>query len=119
VNKAIGDWGEFHAISHLVEKSYSILDRNYRIRSGELDIVASLFDLVVFVEVKSSTLTNSLYDLEERVTTVKRRRCELAAQHWLQQNSKEGPCRFDVILVEGEPSKPKLHHFEDAWLEGE
>lgn len=119
MSKAIGDWGELCASSHLIEKSYSILDRNYRIRCGELDIVASLQDLVVFVEVKSSTLARAPYDLEERVTAAKRRRCELAARHWLQQNAVDGPCRFDVIIVEGGPSNPKLHHFEDAWSEGE
>jgi putative endonuclease len=117
--KAIGDWGESCAVEYLLKKSYGILDRNYRIGSGELDIVASLSDLVVFVEVKTLTRIQGSYDAEEQVTSSKRRRCERAARHWLSHHEHNGPCRFDVISIEGGTLSPRLHHFEDAWIEGE
>lgn len=48
-----GNLGEDRAVNFLLSQKYEILDRNYRIRTGEIDIVALKDDTVVFVEVKS------------------------------------------------------------------
>ena len=52
-NKKIGETGEKRAALHLILKGYRITDRNYRIRNGEIDIIAENGDILAFVEVKS------------------------------------------------------------------
>ena len=51
--RALGHWGESVAATHLEAKGYVILARNWRCRLGEIDLVAQLGDVVIFVEVKT------------------------------------------------------------------
>ena len=51
--KKIGDIGEEKAVEYLKKKRYRILDRNYRCRFGEIDIIAKYDDYIVFIEVKT------------------------------------------------------------------
>ena len=53
--RTIGDRGEAAAIRFLEKKGYRILDKNYRCKSGEIDIVARDKDNIAFVEVKTRT----------------------------------------------------------------
>ncbi|MFN1911072.1 YraN family protein [Clostridioides difficile] len=52
-NKEKGDFGEEIAVNYLLSKGAKILEKNYRLRIGEVDIIANIGDEVVFVEVKS------------------------------------------------------------------
>lgn len=52
-NKLTGNYGEDLACEYLKKQGYKILERNYRIRGGEIDIVAKEGDTLVFVEVKA------------------------------------------------------------------
>ena len=52
-NKLTGDYGEDLACQYLKKVGYRILERNYRIRGGEIDVVARVGDVLVFVEVKT------------------------------------------------------------------
>ena len=52
-NRTIGNYGEELACQYLKKQGYKILERNYRIRGGEIDIVARDQDYLVFVEVKA------------------------------------------------------------------
>lgn len=52
-NKQTGDYGESLACQYLQKQGYKILERNYRIRGGEIDIVAREKETLVFVEVKT------------------------------------------------------------------
>ncbi len=52
-NKRIGGFGEDFAANVLQDKGYRIIARNYRLRSGEIDIIALYEDMIVFVEVKT------------------------------------------------------------------
>ena len=51
-NGTLGAWGEEKAAEFLQKKGYRILARNYRVRTGELDLVAETESFLVFVEVK-------------------------------------------------------------------
>ncbi|MBC7503513.1 YraN family protein [Candidatus Gracilibacteria bacterium] len=51
-NRSIGDNGEEIAVKYLKSKGYQIIDRNYQIKGGELDIVMGEGELTIFVEVK-------------------------------------------------------------------
>ena len=94
-----GTLGEQAAANKLAEAGYRILHRNYRVRGGELDIVAEHQGALVFCEVK--TRTTATYGLpEEAVTATKRRRLRRLALEYLQREGRRADIlRFDVISV--------------------
>ncbi|HWS14676.1 MAG TPA: YraN family protein, partial [Candidatus Methylomirabilis sp.] len=76
--RAQGDAAEERACRHLEGVGFTIGDRNYRARGGEIDIVARKGDLLVFVEVRSRE-DAAFGTPEETVTPAKRRRIVAAA----------------------------------------
>lgn len=115
-NIATGDAGEKAAAEHLKAAGYEILARKYRVRPGEIDIVAARGDMVVFVEVKTRR-DNSFGTPAAAVTPDKQRKLAAAAWCYLKQYGKvERPCRFDVIEVWLAGSgKPRINHIENAF----
>ena len=116
--KTIGNFGEEEAVKFLRKKGYKILECNFNVRGGEIDIIAHKSGYVVFVEVKTRK-DNSLGSGAEAVTYTKRQRIIKAAQCYL---LKVGECdvRFDVVEVTGniENSKfklQKINHIENAF----
>ena len=113
-----GRSGERLAGNFLIEKGFEIVERNYTIGAGEIDIVAKDGLSIVFVEVK--TLTRSgLYNPEDQVSRSKRRRIEKAAVTWMQKHPEFPMGRFDVISILMKKGDVEIVHFEDAWNEGE
>lgn len=99
-NQATGEQGEQRATEHLQRKGYTILERNFRSRGGEVDIVARDRDgCIVFVEVK--TRRNLAYGLPQLAVTVrKQRQIAKGALTWLGRNRMhDRAARFDVIAV--------------------
>ncbi len=95
---AFGLRAETLAAALLRFKFYSILARRYRIREGEVDIVAQRGDVIAFVEVKARPT------LDEAATAIsfeKRRRLSRAARHWLATHPWAANCtlRGDAIYV--------------------
>ncbi|MBV9593657.1 MAG: YraN family protein [Actinobacteria bacterium] len=101
-NRAIGQYGERLAARYLAERGLEILDRNWRCRDGELDIVARDDAAVVFCEVKTRSSTDYGYPAEA-VDGIKAARIRRLALAWLADHrSAEGfrpELRFDVISV--------------------
>ena len=98
--KAItGAEGEEAATSHLSRLGWNILDRNWRSRQLELDIVAEEKGTLVFVEVKTRAEGGLERPFEALTPTKKERLCR-AAQAWLEAHDAWGrPCRFDLACV--------------------
>lgn len=114
--KNTGKIGEDIAAKFLTRKGYRILERNWRIRSGEIDIVAKDKDTIVFVEVKSRSSTE--YGTgEEAITPHKKEKIINAAKACLQYKGEDQPCRFDVIsiLFEKNGKVKEINHIEDAF----
>ena len=117
-NRSRGAWGEALAAEYLRRKGYAILDRNYRCRFGEVDIVASKDGFVAFVEVKLRK--NSNYGTPaEAVTYSKQKKLRTTALTWLQEHHGRLQPRFDVIEIlapQGEATKaPQIHHITNAF----
>lgn len=95
----LGRRGEQIAAAYLTRAGLRVLDRNWRCREGELDIVARDGSALVFCEVKARRGTG--YGLPvEAVTVAKRRRLRLLAQRWLAAHDEHAPeVRFDVVGV--------------------
>ena len=113
-----GQWGEGQACRFLKRKGYRIVERNFRCRGGELDIVAEKGDTLCFVEVKSRRST-LLGRPAEAVTTQKQRRMRSAAAFYLQKNagrvSSELQLRMDVVEVLRLGETTYIQHIENAF----
>jgi putative endonuclease len=97
----IGALGEQFAVEHLQAVGMQILERNWRCRYGELDVIASDASgrTLVFVEVKTRT-GDGYGGLSEAVTMAKVRRIRRLAACWLSQQDEHWPAlRIDVIGV--------------------
>lgn len=112
--KQIGAWGEQVAADWLVKRGYGIVARNVRTPYGEIDLVAQIEDVTVFVEVKTLTHGKHLFP-EHNITPRKQRHMLDAAQHYAAMHEVDH-WQIDVIAVEGKPggAEPFVTHFENA-----
>lgn len=76
------------------------LCRNYRCRGGEIDLIMQDGEQRVFVEVRYRSRSD-YGSAAESVHWGKQRRLTLAAQHYLLKTGFSGPCRFDVVAIDG------------------
>jgi putative endonuclease len=113
---AAGEPGEVLACDYLRKKGYEIVARNFRCRSGEVDVIAKDGDATVFVEVKDRAST-SHGSGAEAVTFGKRRRVIRAAQLYSASHGLfDALQRFDVISIDREGGgTPQLRHDRDAF----
>ena len=96
--RIVGARQEQHAVDYLTEHGYRIVERNYRCRLGEIDIIASQDNAIVFIEVKYRS--SSRYGTAiEAVDYCKQNIIRQVAQYYLSSHCSgmEVPCRFDVI----------------------
>ena len=102
----LGDQGESIAADYLTDAGLRVLDRNWRCREGELDIVARDDGALVFCEVKTRRGIGYGHPAES-VTPAKQRRIRLLAQRWLAAHDEHAPeIRFDVVGVLVLPAGP-------------
>ncbi len=97
--KALGADGEAAVAAWYEAAGYEVIDRNWRCRTGELDLVVARGRTVVFCEVKTRR-TDAFGAPVEAVTAAKQRRLRALAGQWLAQRA-PGRCdlRFDVASV--------------------
>ncbi len=99
ISRKTGDIGERAAADFLVRNGYKILDRNYTVRGGEIDIIAQKDETIAFVEVKTRKEA-PLSEGEEAITPVKKKRLIATAERYYIEVLKcRGNCRFDVCVV--------------------
>ncbi len=118
--RRLGALGEEIATRHLLARGYRVIDRNFRTRWGELDIVAADRRTLVFCEVKTRRATVTWRDPLESVDARKRVRLRRMAGQWLAQRSagqRLDVCRFDAIgiTVDREDGLLRLDHIEGAF----
>lgn len=111
-NQQIGKWGEQAAADYLSQRGYQILDKNARTPYGEIDLVAALENVTVFVEVKART-TRFFGLPEEAVTARKLAHMRAAAEFYAAEHEIDN-WQLDVLAVEGRPGlAPRIEHFEN------
>ena len=100
-NIARGRWGENLAATHYRRLGYTVLDRNWRCASGELDLVLECDGTIVFSEVKARR--NDRYGpAAAAVDATKQRRIRQLASEWLEQHRPQrNAIRFDVVAITG------------------
>ena len=95
----IGKIGETFAVDYLKAQNYQILERNYRLRFGEIDLIARHGRRTVFVEVKTRR-SLKFGTPQTAVTLTKQKQISKVALSYLQKhNLLDAACRFDVIAV--------------------
>lgn len=111
--KKIGDKGEDFATKILESKGYEILERNYRFKRAEIDIIALHQNLLIFIEVKS--LNSFRYGFpEEKVNKAKINQILLAAENYIYAINWHKDIRFDVLSIPLQ-QPDNYTHIEDAF----
>ena len=100
--KTVGDLGETAVCRYLEQRGYTIRDRNFRIRGGEIDIVAESGEDLCFVEVKTRRVGSQEYG-DEAVDERKQRRIIRAAYAYCERRNideEQWYIRYDIASVE-------------------
>lgn len=114
--RKIGSKWEEQAVMLLESKGYEILERNYRCKIGEIDIIAKDDGVLVFVEVKYRSDNTYGYSIEA-VTPAKQRTIRKVAQYYMTvvYKSQYVPCRFDVIGFDVSDGNVSVSHISNAF----
>jgi len=109
----LGSWGETEAANYLAQRGYQLISRNVRTPYGEIDIIASLDGLTVFIEVKTRA-SKTMGVPEISITPRKRVHMIASAEHYAMEHGIEH-WQIDAISIEGERGRPvTITHFENA-----
>jgi putative endonuclease len=114
-NRLSGAWGEEVALRYLTQRGYELVERNYRTRYGELDLILRHEQILVFVEVK---LRRGLGfgDPLEAVTPRKQAAIRALAERYLSDKDPDyDAVRFDVVGILLGDRTPRIVHVEDAF----
>jgi putative endonuclease len=115
-NQLSGAWGEELALRYLVRQGYVLLERNYRTRYGELDLILRHGDILVFVEVKLRRGTGFGHPLEAVTPRKQASIRSLARQYLLERRPGFfDTLRFDVVGILVGVGEPEVVHIENAF----
>jgi len=115
-NKITGNRGEEKAVEHLNNKGYKIIERNFRTRFGEIDIICRDGQTLVFVEVKTK-IGHDFGEPEEMVDKRKLFQVKRMGEVYLQDKELDIPCRIDVvaIVLENNGSVERIEHYQAVY----
>ena len=105
---------EAAVVQSISDQGWRVLERNFRRRRGEIDIIALDGDTLVFIEVKARSSELCGHGAEA-LTGLKRSRIRRTALGFLAKHPHQGPIRFDVIYLDAETNH--LEHLRDAFSE--
>ncbi|GAA5038371.1 UPF0102 protein [Marivirga lumbricoides] len=111
--KKTGDLGEDIAAKILTKKGYEILERNYRYKRSEIDLICLFSDLLVFIEVKALNSTRFGHP-EDRVNNHKIEKVIEAAEDYIYAINWQKDIRFDILSIDLKHPDNFLH-IEDAF----
>ncbi|MEJ5993501.1 YraN family protein [Pedobacter sp. Du54] len=110
----LGKRGEQLAKQFLIQKGYEILDENWVYERAEIDLIAYVNKVIVFIEVKARSSTG--FGLpEDFVNIVKQQHMANAADAYLEIMNHDGEVRFDIVSVLFNPNNQTIKHIEDAF----
>ena len=111
--KQIGDSGEAYAAAILAQKGYEIIEKNFRYKRSEIDLICLKNNLLVFVEVK--TLSHQKFQFpEEQVNEHKIKMILEGADAYIHAINWAKDIRFDIFSIDLS-SPEKYLHIEDAF----
>lgn len=109
-----GKEGEALAAAYLENKGFEILERNFRYRKSEIDLIVQQENWLVFVEVK--TRTSTAYGFPEDFVEYKQQlKIFEGALEYMYATDWRGNVRYDIVAVDLSSGEPEIHHIEDAF----
>ncbi|MFK8067647.1 MAG: YraN family protein [Gammaproteobacteria bacterium] len=111
-----GQWAEKLAEKYLTKQSLKLIERNYSCRRGEIDLIMWEKNTIAFVEVRYRK--NDQYGGGiESIDFHKQEKIRKTAMHFLQNNHshQDYACRFDAMIISGEPDQPTLNWIKNAF----
>lgn len=110
-----GKWGEEKASTFLIEKGFEILEKNYRHKHMEVDLIATKDKTLIFIEVKTRSGTGFGMP-EEFVNYTKAKLIMKAAEHYIYAKDWHFDIRFDIVSILILPNGSlNIRHIEDAF----
>ena len=113
--RAVGAMGEDAAAAWYTARGYEVVDRNWRVREGEIDLVLRTGRTVVFCEVKTGSSDRFGVPVEAVTATKQRRLRTLAARWFAEHPTSRGEVRFDVASVTPAGASPTVTVVEAAF----
>ncbi|HHB91895.1 MAG TPA: YraN family protein [Thioploca sp.] len=110
----LGQWAEEVAHVYLCKQGLQPIERNYRCKTGEIDLIMLDEETLIFIEVryrKSQRYGGSLASIDMR----KQQRILTTATIYLQSKKLDQQCRFDVVLIDGLIGNFELNWIRDAF----
>ena len=112
--RARGRSAEDDGVSWLEGQGLRVVDRNVQFKAGEIDVVAREGEALCFVEIKARA-TSRYGEAVWAVNQRKQRQITAAAMLYLAAHPHDGPCRFDVLAMDGSPSGWRYTYLRDAF----
>lgn len=106
--------GENKAVEYLVLKGYRVMDRNYRSKIGEIDIIATKDNILIFIEVKTRTSTKYGYPYEAVNWKKQDKIIKTSLVYIKQRKLLNYQMRYDIIEVYLS-EKSRINHIENAF----
>ncbi|WP_026914708.1 YraN family protein [Christiangramia portivictoriae] len=111
----LGKKGEELAVQFLLKNNFEILERNFRYRKAEVDIIARADRTLIAVEVKSRTSTH-FGNPEDFVKPAQIKLLVEAMNHYSEKHRSDLEIRFDIIAILKTGSNFEIEHIQDAFL---
>lgn len=111
----LGNLGEALATEYLIEKGYTILEKNWRYLKAEIDIIALKNNTLYIVEVKTRT-TRFFGNPEEFITKSKIKLLVTAANAYIEKRDLDIEAQFDVIAIVKNNKQTHINHIEEAFV---
>ena len=109
-----GNEGEDLAVAFLEQKGFRVLERNYRHKRSEIDLIVVRGNWLVFVEVKTRSSSAFGYP-EEFVDYNKKKKIFEGADHYMHEKDWPGNVRYDIVAISLTQNHPEIYHVEDAF----
>ena len=109
-----GKEAEDMAADFLALQGYEIVERNYRYKRSEIDLIVRKDNWLIFVEVKMRSSDAFGYP-EEFVDYKKAKNIVYGAEQYTYDNNYNGNVRYDVVAISMKNGEPEIRHFEDAF----
>ena len=113
ISSKLGDDGELIAYNYLKKQNYQILERNWRHKHKEIDIIALIGGEICIIEVK--TRSSDYIPPKDSVTHKKQRNLIFAANEYIKQENIDLNVRFDIIEIILNSKQKKITHIKDAF----
>ena len=111
----LGKKGEDLAVEFLQKRSYDILERNWRFKKAEVDIIARKKDVLAIIEVKTRS-TNHFGNPQDFVNQKKIKLLVEAINEYVTRKDLDVEVRFDIIAILKNQQTFEIDHIEDAFL---